>query len=164
MDQVNMYVNPLAWWQAHHTSFPRMSFVARQILAILGSAIECERVFSAAGIVTGLLRNSMTPEHLHQVVFLSKNFPFEQELGRLQEAQEILAQFKEQLGASSEPEVVEKALVADELAHQVELDAISSSQRSATTVPYVGLLQRMLDEQGMLGVSDSDSSSDDEFE
>ena len=69
----------------------------------------------------------------------------------------------EPLGASSEPKVVEKALVADELARQVELDAISSSQRSATTVPYVGL-QRMLDEQGMLGVSDSDSSSDDEFE
>ena len=38
----------------------------------------------------GLLRTSMSPEHLHQVVFLSKNFPFEQELGRLQEAQEIL--------------------------------------------------------------------------
>ena len=57
----------------------------------------------------------MSPEHLHQVVFLSKNSPFEQELlGRLQKAQEILTQFQEQLGASSEPDVVEKALVADE--------------------------------------------------
>ena len=69
----------------------------------------------------------MTPEHLHQVVFLSKNFPLEQDLGMLQEAQEILTQFEEQLGASSEPEVVEKAaLAADELAHQVELDVMMS--------------------------------------
>ena len=103
------------------------AFVARQILAIPGSAIECERVFSAAGIVTGLLRNMMTPQYLHHVVFLSKNFPFEQELGMLQEAQEIVTQFEEQLGANSEPEVVEKALAADELAHQVELDVMITS-------------------------------------
>ena len=32
-----------------------------------------------------------------------------------------------------------------------------SQMRSCTTVPYVGL-ERMLDEEGMLGVSDSDSS------
>ena len=64
------------------------------------------------------------------------------------------------MGASSEPDVIEKALVADELAYQVELDASSNSQRSDTIVPYVGL-QRMLDEHGMLGVSDSDSSDDD---
>ena len=75
----------------------------------------------------------MSPEHLHQVVFLSKNFPFEHQelLGRLQEAQENLTQFQEQLGASSEPDVmmmVEKALVADEPAHQVVLHASSNSQ------------------------------------
>ena len=66
----------------------------------------------------------------------------------------------------------EKALVADELAHQVELDAIVASSNSAqrsdhiSFVPiYVELQRLLMDEHEMLGgVSDSDSSDDDALE
>ena len=68
------------------------------------------------------------------------------------------------------PDVVEKALVADELAHQVELDLRCSSSNSAQRSDHISFpiyveLQRLLmDEHGMLGVSDSDSSDDDALE
>ena len=66
------------------------------------------------------------------------------------------------------PDVVEKALVADELAHQVELDACSNSAQRSDHISFVPIyveLQRLLmDEHEMLGVSDSDSSNDDALE
>ena len=67
------------------------------------------------------------------------------------------------------PDVVEKALVADELAHQVvELDASSNSAQRSDHISFVPIyveLQRLLmDEHEMLGVSDSDSSDDDALE
>ena len=96
--------------------------------------------------------------HLHHVVsHLFKSVPFERELGRLtqQEAQEVLSTQYEghhtMRGASSKPEVAEKALlVAGEFGHQVEMDALNDTQRSLTAVPYYVALQLMLDEQGML--------------
>ena len=60
--------------------------------------------------------------------------------------------------------MVEKALVADELAHQVELDASSNSAQRSDHISfpiYVELQRLLMDEHEMLGVSDSDSSDDD---
>jgi hypothetical protein len=34
------FVLPLTWWKSHDARFPNVSFVAQQILGILGSQIE----------------------------------------------------------------------------------------------------------------------------
>lgn len=47
---------PLVWWHLNGPRFPALSFLARQILAIPGSQIETERIFSVAGIFTSLRR------------------------------------------------------------------------------------------------------------
>lgn len=66
-------VSPLAWWRDHSPNFPILSELARVILAVPASQIECERVFSLAGLLTKNLRNKMSPEKLAECVFCSKN-------------------------------------------------------------------------------------------
>ncbi|KAJ7538060.1 hypothetical protein O6H91_11G033100 [Diphasiastrum complanatum] len=48
--------SPLQWWKDHEVQFPNVGFLARQILGIVGSQIECERVFSIASVLTSLRR------------------------------------------------------------------------------------------------------------
>ena len=66
-------VSPLRWWAIHATTYPSLAELARIVLAIPGSQIECERVFSLAGLLTARLRSRMSPENLGSIVFLSKN-------------------------------------------------------------------------------------------
>jgi hypothetical protein len=46
----------LEWWAKHEFLFPTMAFLVRQILGIVGSQIEIERIFSLVGILTNLKR------------------------------------------------------------------------------------------------------------
>ena len=72
--------NPLDWWRAHSTLYPSLANLARIVLAVPGSQIECERVFSLAGLMTSHLRNKMSPERLDVVVLLSKNLDLDEAL------------------------------------------------------------------------------------
>jgi len=47
---------PLQWWGKHEVMFPIVRLLADQILNILGSQIETERIFSLASILTNLKR------------------------------------------------------------------------------------------------------------
>jgi hypothetical protein len=40
----------LVWWKTHEFQFPNVGFLARQILGILASQIEIERMFSIVGV------------------------------------------------------------------------------------------------------------------
>ena len=40
-------VDPLAWWKANEPTFPRLSRMARDILAIPGGEVAVERMFSS---------------------------------------------------------------------------------------------------------------------
>jgi len=47
---------PFQWWGKHEAMFPTVGFLACQILSIVGSQIEIERIFSLEGILTNLRR------------------------------------------------------------------------------------------------------------
>ena len=66
--------NPLHWWKAHESQFPTVAFLARQVLGIVGSQIETERVFSIAGVLTALRRCRLGSKNLDQLVLLVKNW------------------------------------------------------------------------------------------
>ena len=66
---------PLEWWKLHEGQFPTVGYLARQILGIVGSQIEIERVFSIAGILTALCRCRLGSKNLDQLVLLVKNWP-----------------------------------------------------------------------------------------
>jgi hypothetical protein len=49
-----VYVDPLAWWCIHEGQILTMGFLTKQVLGILGSQIEIERVFNLVGVLTTL--------------------------------------------------------------------------------------------------------------
>ena len=74
---------PLKWWSRHATLYPSLAEVARIVLGVPGSQIECERIFSLAGLLTLQLRNRMSPENLASLVFLDKNVDADKALDNL---------------------------------------------------------------------------------
>mmetsp|Transcript_19949 Transcript_19949/g.64949 ORF Transcript_19949/g.64949 Transcript_19949/m.64949 type:complete len:968 (-) Transcript_19949:89-2992(-) len=67
------------WWRRHGKAFVLLLRLALAVLAIPASEIECERVFSLAGIVTRLTRNRMTLEHLDSVVSIKRGYSTEEQ-------------------------------------------------------------------------------------
>jgi len=68
------YLFPLTWWKSHEIRFLIIFFVARQILGILGSQIETERIFSIAGLLTNLQCYMLGVNNLKKLVMVLKNW------------------------------------------------------------------------------------------
>ncbi len=54
--------------------FPIVDFLAHQILGIIGSQIEIEKVLSLVGIITNLRRCCLKSKKLKKLIFVSKNW------------------------------------------------------------------------------------------
>lgn len=65
--------SPTAWWKINQGRFPRLANLARKYLAIPGTSVPSERVFSAAGLTVNRLRTRLTPDHVDMLIFLNKN-------------------------------------------------------------------------------------------
>ncbi len=78
--------NVLEWWREHMLDFPLVGELARIVLAVPASQIECERVFSAAGLITQHLRNRMGVENMSAQVFLLKNMDLDAEVKAILES------------------------------------------------------------------------------
>ena len=77
----NKTFNPLSWWKQHEKEFPSIALAARCILGIPGAQIECERLFSAAGIITRHRRNRTNAKTINDVMFVNYNLPTNDALG-----------------------------------------------------------------------------------
>jgi hypothetical protein len=66
---------PLMWWKEQESRFPAVSYAARQFLGIPGSQIDCERIFSIAGILTALRHSRLGITNLDTLVMIKKNWP-----------------------------------------------------------------------------------------
>jgi hypothetical protein len=76
-------VDPLKWWGAHAKLYPLLAPLVSIVFSCHGSHIECELVFSLAGLLTLALRNRMSLERLADVVFVSKNLDLAVEINDL---------------------------------------------------------------------------------
>jgi hypothetical protein len=80
------YDSPLSWWRKHEKEFRNVAFLARQILGIVGSQVEIERIFSITGVILSQQRCRLGVEHLDKLVFISKNWPDEpSNVGKLED-------------------------------------------------------------------------------
>ena len=65
--------NPLAWWHQKFAKYPKLAKMAKCFLAIPGTSVPSERIFSTAGdIVTGQ-RAQLTPDNVNMLIFIKKN-------------------------------------------------------------------------------------------
>ncbi len=71
----------LQWWHKHEAMFPIVGFLAPQILGIIGSQIETERIFSLVGILINLRRCCLPTKNFKKLIFVNKNWPNDLRIG-----------------------------------------------------------------------------------
>jgi hypothetical protein len=65
--------NLLLWWATHETPFLNVSFLAHQMLGIVRSQIETERIFNITSVITSLHQSKLRNENLQDFVMIAKN-------------------------------------------------------------------------------------------
>jgi hypothetical protein len=65
--------DPLTWWKSNECKYPHIAKMARCYLAVPGSSVPSERVFSTAGDIVSAKRSTLSPDHVDTLVFLKKN-------------------------------------------------------------------------------------------
>ena len=65
--------SPLKWWADRETKYPRLSVIAKHVLAVSAKSVPSERIFSSAGLIVTKLRNRLSSEVVDQIIFLNKN-------------------------------------------------------------------------------------------
>jgi hypothetical protein len=54
--------DPLIWWNSYQKTFPILSAMAKDYLAIQATSVSCEQAFSIAGLTISKVRNRLNPE------------------------------------------------------------------------------------------------------
>lgn len=67
------HTDPLKWWEENEAKFPSLAGLAKKYLAIPGTSVPSERIFSTAGTVVNKLRSRLSSTVVDQIVFLNKN-------------------------------------------------------------------------------------------
>lgn len=80
----------------HSTQYPTLARIARDYLAIQGSAVASERAFSSGALTATLRRNRMTPEMFEALQILKGAY----RNGHLSAEKEVLARMIEYLDFS----------------------------------------------------------------
>ncbi len=63
------------WWENHETMFLTIRVLACQILGIVGSQIQTERIFSLVGNLINLRRCHLQLKNLEKLINVNKNWP-----------------------------------------------------------------------------------------
>ena len=70
---VSPTTDPLNYWRSSAVNHPRLTALAQRLLAIPGSSVPSERMFSTAGQIVTDLRSSLSPDSVSRLLFLHKN-------------------------------------------------------------------------------------------
>jgi len=66
--------NLFIWWAKHVVQFPHVSFLAHQVLGIVGLHIEIKQILSVASVITNLKRSRLDIENLDQLILIINNW------------------------------------------------------------------------------------------
>jgi len=70
---VSSSTDPLDYWRASAVNHPRLSALAKRLLAVPGSSVPSERMFSTAGQIVTDQRSRLAPDSVSRLLFLHKN-------------------------------------------------------------------------------------------
>lgn len=68
---IKLQNNPMLYWSKYNVVYPILSKVAKMYLPVVATSVPCERLFSRTGNIVTEDRNRLSPEHLHQLLFLN---------------------------------------------------------------------------------------------
>lgn len=63
----------LAWWKSNEHKYPHIAKLAQCTLAVPGTCVPSERVFSTAGDIVTASRSRLLAENVEKLIFLRKN-------------------------------------------------------------------------------------------
>jgi hypothetical protein len=66
----------LEWWRLQRSTFPRLSQLARAILAVPATSAPSERIFSVAGLAINAKRSCLNPNTADKIIFVHENWRF----------------------------------------------------------------------------------------
>ncbi len=69
------------WCEKHESMFLIVGFCAKQILGIVGSQFEMERIFSLVGIFTSHKECFLQSKYLDKLIFVNTNWPNDLRIG-----------------------------------------------------------------------------------
>ncbi len=72
-EETKSFTNPLHWWRANETRFPRLAKLAKRYLAIQATSAPAERLFSVAGLTIANDRARLLPDNAAMLIFLHEN-------------------------------------------------------------------------------------------
>ena len=67
---ISRHNDPLKYWQTLKYGYPTLFNIAIKYLAIVGTSVSSERMFSKAGIIKSESRNRLIPARLNKLLFL----------------------------------------------------------------------------------------------
>ncbi|KAJ8390632.1 hypothetical protein AAFF_G00102380 [Aldrovandia affinis] len=65
--------DPLAWWKSNECKYPHIAMMARCYLAVPGTSVPSERVFSTAGDILTAKRSTLSPDNADILIFFLNN-------------------------------------------------------------------------------------------
>ncbi|XP_049320146.1 E3 SUMO-protein ligase ZBED1-like [Astyanax mexicanus] len=65
--------DPLVWWKTNAHKYPHVAKLAQRDLAVPGTSVPSERVFSTAGDIVTASRSRLLPENVDKLIFMQKN-------------------------------------------------------------------------------------------
>ena len=81
-EEVRMYMieppigrnaNVLDWWKVNHHRLPKLSRIARALLAIPATSVNSERLNSTSGNIVTRRRCNLLSEHVAELTFIHEN-------------------------------------------------------------------------------------------
>ena len=72
-DKPSQEYEPMDRWLKKEAKYPKISNIARRILAIPATSVPSERIFSAAGLLINKLRSRLSSDIVDSIIFLNKN-------------------------------------------------------------------------------------------
>ncbi|CAG8767175.1 7813_t:CDS:2, partial [Gigaspora margarita] len=72
-ENISYHHNPSHWWNAQKSSFPLLSKLARQYLAISVTSTPSKRLFSEVSNIMTIRKTMLKPKLFEQMLFLKRN-------------------------------------------------------------------------------------------
>ncbi len=72
---INKNKNPLVWWVVHAMQFKHVYSWAHQVLGVISSQIEIEKIFGVVGVIMNFQQFILRIKKLGYFILATKNWP-----------------------------------------------------------------------------------------
>jgi hypothetical protein len=72
VDCIPLDADPLTWWKTKELIYTHVAMLARRCLAVPGTSVTRERVFSTAADIVTASPSALTADHVNRLIFFKE--------------------------------------------------------------------------------------------